>query len=285
MYETIEVDVVGGVAAVALNRPAVRNALNGQMIAELADAFDTLATHADVRAIVLSGHGKAFSAGADVNWMRSSLELTADQNIAEAERMSDMFAIVDGVPQPLIGRVHGAALGGGMGLIACCDVVVAAEGTIFGFTEAKLGIIPAVISRFVLPKLGTSWARALYLTAERFDTDVARQIQLVHWVASETELNDTVALKVQEILSSGPGAVKAAKDLIAASRALGPNEMRGLTARRIAELRASSEGQEGLRSFIEKRRPSWSPVPAHSPDPEAGQETDGPGATTHSRER
>jgi methylglutaconyl-CoA hydratase len=285
MYETIEVEVVGGVAAVALNRPAVRNAFNAQMIAELTDAFNTLAAHADVRAIVLSGHGKTFSAGADVNWMRSSLELTPDQNVADAERLSDMFATIDSVPQPLVGRVHGAALGGGMGLIACCDVVVAAEGTTFGFTEAKLGIIPAVISRFVLPKVGTSWARALYLTAERFDTDVARHILLVHWVVPEAELNDTVAHKVQEILSSGPGAVKEAKTLVATARGLTPEEMRSLTARRIAKLRASPEGQEGLRSFVEKRQPSWTRGSVPAPDPEAGQEGGRSSATAHSKEQ
>jgi methylglutaconyl-CoA hydratase len=148
-----------------------------------------------------------------------------------------------------------------------------------------LGIIPAVISRFVLPKVGTSWARALYLTAERFDTDVARHILLVHWVVPEAELNDTVAHKVQEILSSGPGAVKEAKTLVATARGLTPEEMRSLTARRIAKLRASPEGQEGLRSFVEKRQPSWTRGSVPAPDPEAGQEGGRSSATAHSKEQ
>ena len=145
-----------------------------------------------------------------------------------------------------------------MGLIACCDLVVAAEGTVFGFTEARLGIIPAVISEFVLPKVGPSWCRALFLTGERFDVTLARDIQLVHWIAPEGDLNDAVAAKVQDILASGPAAVRAAKALIAASAALDPSDVRSFTARRIAEIRTSVEGQEGLRAFLEKRNPSWS---------------------------
>jgi methylglutaconyl-CoA hydratase len=265
MYESIEVDVVNGVGAVTLNRPDVHNAFNAGMIAELTNAFSTLAGRSDVQAIVLSGNGKSFSAGADIQWMRSSLELTVAENVADAERMWDMFAAIDTASQPVIGRVHGAALGGGMGLLACCDVVVASEGARFGFTEARLGIIPAVISYFVVNKVGSSWARALFLTAERFDAEVARRIHLVHWIVAEDELNDAVAGKVREVLSSGPEAVKAAKALIAGLRGVPAREARDLTARRIAELRASPEGQEGLKSFLEKREPTWRDLERPSP--------------------
>jgi methylglutaconyl-CoA hydratase len=257
MYESIEVEVVGGVGAVTLNRPEVHNAFNAVMISELTDAFATLSARPDVRAIVLSGNGRSFSAGADVSWMRASLELTIEENVADPGRMWDMFACIDRVSQPVIGRVHGAALGGGMGLLACCDVVVASEGARFGFTETRLGIIPAVISYFVTRKLGTSWARALFLSAERFDAEVAQRIGLAHWLVPEDELNDAVAGKVREIMLSGPEAVKAAKRLVAELQGLPATEARALAARRIAELRASPEGQEGLRAFLEKREPEW----------------------------
>lgn len=257
MYETIQLTQVGPVASVALNRPDVRNALNLQMMGELTDAFGKLASRDDVRVVVLSGEGASFSAGADVNWMRSSLNFTAEQNIDDALAMSDTFHHINSIPKPVVARVHGAALGGGMGLLAVCDVVVAAEGTVFGFTEAKLGIIPAVISRFVLPKTGESWARALYLTAERFGPELARQIGLVHWIAPADCLNAIVAEKVDELLSSGPEAVREGKLLIADAVRADPDELRLLTAKRIARIRVGAEAQEGLRAFLDKRRPAW----------------------------
>jgi methylglutaconyl-CoA hydratase len=189
--------------------------------------------------------------------MRASLEFSAEENMEDARRMSDMFHAIDSFPAPVVGRVHGAALGGGMGLIAVCDIVIAAEGTTFGFTETNLGIIPAVISRFVLPKIGESWARALYLTGERFGPDLARQIGLVHWVVAAEDLDSAVDAKVSELLTSGPQATRAAKALVARSRGLDSFAMRELTAERIAAVRTSPEGQEGLRAFLEKRRPGW----------------------------
>jgi len=181
-YETIDLVRSGPVVTVSLNRPDVRNALNAQMIAELTDAFQSLTARDDMRVIVLQGNGASFSAGADVNWMRASLDFSPGVNLEDARRMSDMFHAIDLVSAPVVCKAHGAALGGGMGLLAVCDIVVAAEGTVFGFTEVKLGIIPAVISRFVLPKIGESWARALYLTAERFGPDLARHTGLAPWV-------------------------------------------------------------------------------------------------------
>lgn len=254
---TLALTQSGPVVTVALNRPAVRNAFNAEMIAEIADVFDGLAGRQDVRAVILRGEGPSFSAGADVNWMRASLNYTEPENVADAARMSDMFAAIDTCPHPVVAAVHGAALGGGMGLMAACDIVVAEEGTVFGFTEAKLGIIAAVISRFTLPKIGPSWARALYLTGERFGPDLARLIGLVHWIAPAGQLDQIVESRVNDLLTSGPQAVAAAKALIAEASGLSDPEVRALTARRIAERRASEEGQEGLRAFLEKRRPAW----------------------------
>jgi methylglutaconyl-CoA hydratase len=256
MHETIELDRAGQIAMVTLYRPNVRNAFNAQMIAELTEVFTELAS-SPVKAVVLRGAGASFSAGADVNWMRASLDFTPEQNLEDALRMSDMFAAIDSLPKPVVARVHGAALGGGMGLIAVCDVVVAEEGTVFGFTEAKLGIIPAVISRFVLPKIGPSWARALYLTAERFGPELAQRIGLVHWVAPSEELDRIVDQKVRELLSSAPEAIREAKKLVATAMEVDLIELRDYTAARIAALRSGPEGQEGLRAFLEKRDPSW----------------------------
>jgi methylglutaconyl-CoA hydratase len=260
MYETLQVAVDGPVLTVALNRPDVRNAFNARMIGELTTLFGDLRDRADVRVVVLAGNGKSFSAGADVHWMRDSLDFSREENVADAQRMSDMFHAINSLPKPVIGRVRGAALGGGMGLIAVCDVVVAAEGTIFGFTEAKLGIVPAVISGFVVPKIGESWARALFLTAERFHADVARQIGLVHWVVADDALDGFVRQKVADMLSSGPAAVREAKMLVENVLTSEPGNVRNMTTQVIARLRTSPEGQEGLRSFLEKRKPEWQDI-------------------------
>lgn len=257
MYETLQVETNGPVLTVALNRPEVRNAFNQRMIGEVTALFGSLRDRADVRVVVLRGNGKSFSAGADIQWMRESLEFSREENLRDAERMSDMFQAINSLPKPVVGLVHGAALGGGMGLIAVCDVVVAAEDTIFGFTEAKLGIIPAVISRFVVPKIGESWARALFLTAERFHAGVAHQIGLVHWVAGTEELDGLVRQKVDELLGSGPEAVREAKSLVADVLGSEEDQMRDITSQRIARLRTAPEGQEGLQAFLEKRRPDW----------------------------
>lgn len=257
MYQTLETATQDAVLTVSLNRPEVRNALNACMIGEITDLFTSLRDRTDVRVVVLRGNGKSFSAGADIQWMRDSLEFGRDENVADAGRLSDMFQAINSLPQPVIARVHGAALGGGMGLIAVCDVVVATEDTIFGFTEAKLGITPSVISRFVVPKIGESWARALFPTAERFHADVAQRMGLVHWVVVGEALDGLVRQKVDEVLSSGPQAVREAKALVPDVLCCDPGEVRDLTAERIARLRTSPEGQEGLRAFLEKRPPGW----------------------------
>jgi methylglutaconyl-CoA hydratase len=249
----------GPVEYLTLNRPEVRNALNDEMIAELAAWTDGIAADPAVRIVVIAGAGKSFSAGADVDWMARTIQYTADQNLRDARALSHMFTALNALPVPVIGRVHGAALGGGAGLAACCDVVVAETETIFGFTEVKLGIIPAVISPFALAKIGRSAARELFLTGARFGAARARDIGLVHAVVASSDVEQTIAGYIAEFLDAGPGAVAASKALIAQVWGHSMEAATTMTASAIANRRVSPEGQEGLKAFLEKRKPSWSP--------------------------
>lgn len=247
----------GVVERLTLNRPDVRNALNGELIAELTHWAARVREHHDVRVAVMAGAGPSFSAGADLDWMARSIDFTHEQNIQDATALSRMFLALDTLPVPLVGRVHGAALGGGAGLAAVCDIVVAEAGTVFGFTEVKLGILPAVISPFVLAKIGRSAARELFLSGLRFSAERAKEIGLVHRVAEGAALDAEVDRYVGEIAAAGPEAVAAAKTLIrdVAGR---PVEQVGIvTAQAIAARRVSAEGQEGLRAFLDKRKPKW----------------------------
>jgi methylglutaconyl-CoA hydratase len=255
--EPVTLAVAGGIARVTLARPDVRNAFDATVIRALHQIFVRIASAGDVRAVVLAGAGKAFSGGADVNWMRASLDLTFDANLGDAEEMSDMFRAVDNCPKPVIGRIHGAALGGGCGLAAVCDIAIASDDTIFGFTEVKLGIIPAVISPFVLPKIGPSHARALFLTGERFGAARAREIGLVHEVVPLDGLDAAVERRLAELRTAGPSAIAAAKLLIRRVMDASYDESRAITTQAIARQRISPEGQEGLRAFLERRKASF----------------------------
>jgi len=249
---------VGPIAYVQLGRPEVRNAFNAALIAEIDEAFQALAGDASVRAVVLSGAGASFCGGADIAWMRASLELSSEANRADARAMSRMFRSIDRCPKPVIARVHGAAIGGGVGLVAVADIAIAASRTIFGFTETKLGILPAVISPFVLAKVGRSHARALALTGERFGAPRANAIGLVHEIVpSEDELDGAIERTCAEILTASPTAVAATKALFAEVAASDYAATLELTAQAIALQRVSAEGQDGLRAFLEKRRPAW----------------------------
>lgn len=211
----------------------------------------------DVRAVVLSGNGKSFCAGADVNWMRASLEYTHDENVADALAMAKMFDAINVCPIPTIARIHGAALGGGVGLAAVCDIVIASEETRFAFSEAKLGIAPAVISPYVLAKIGRSHARALFLTAERFGGERALRIGLIHALVSLDNMDAEVERVLNEIRSSAPGAITRAKALIADVPELSPDDAMQHTAAAIASLRVDPEGQAGLRAFLDKHAAPW----------------------------
>jgi methylglutaconyl-CoA hydratase len=248
----------GSIAYVTLARPAVRNAFNAELIAELHAVVSEVGVDPAVRALVLSGEGKSFCGGADIAWMRASLELAHEANLEDARAMSRMFRAIDSLAKPVIGRIHGAALGGGSGLVACCDIAIASADTVFGFTETKLGIMPAVISPFVLAKIGLSHARALALTGERFDAQRALAIGLVHEVvASEAHLDTAIDRVVQEVRSASPTGIAATKALFARVTEESYEATLESTAQAIAAQRTSPEGQDGLRAFLEKRRPAW----------------------------
>jgi methylglutaconyl-CoA hydratase len=258
-YEYLITRRDGAVEYLTLNRPQVRNAFNEGLIAELtAWAADVSARRAEVRAAVLTGAGPTFCAGADVTWMARTVTYTNEENLRDAEAASHMFAALNSLPIPLIGRIHGGAIGGGAGLAAVCDIVVADLRSVFGFTEVKLGILPAVIAPFVLAKIGLSAARELFLTGMRFSAFRARELGLVHAVVPEHEVDATVAQYIDEVLAAGPEAIAAAKSLIVAVWGKTIEDVRPITAAAIASRRVSAEGQEGLRAFLEKRAPSWS---------------------------
>ena len=246
-----------GVLRVSLNRPDIRNAFDEEVIASLTRLARDAARDAALRAIVLSGEGPVFCAGADLAWMMKAVAYGRQDNLRDAEDLARLLELLDSLPVPLIGRVHGAALGGGAGLVAVCDIVVAADDAVFAFSETKLGILPAVIAPYVLAKMGASAARELFLTGARFGAARAREIGLVHRVVPATSLDDTVDDYLREILASAPSAIASAKDLIREIQHSRPAEVIGITTSRIADQRVSVEGQEGMRAFLEKRKPKW----------------------------
>jgi len=258
---TLLIDTDGPVVRVTLNRPEVRNAFNEELIAQLTSWADSVAAGASredaPRVAVLAGAGKVFSAGADLTWMSKMVGYSREENIRDARAMAKMFEALDALPIPLVGRIHGAALGGGAGLAAVCDIVVAAEDAAFAFTEVKLGIIPAVISPYALAKIGRSAARELFLTGARFTAQRAREIGLVHAVADAADLDRVVAKYVNDLLTSGPQAVAAAKRLIPEVTSRDRESAIEYSANAIAERRVSTEGQDGMRAVLDKRPPSW----------------------------
>lgn len=260
MSDALRITRDGPFARVTLDRPDVRNAFNAELIGALRATFEELATATPetLRGVVLQGAGPTFCAGADVEWMRAATTLSLGENERDATAMQAMFAAIDACPVPVIARVQGAALGGGMGLCAVSDIVVATADAVLGFTEVKLGIIPAVISTFVVPKIGESHARALFATGQRFDAARAERIGLVHEVvADESALDERIAALLGELGSAGPSAARAAKALLRDIRVLGADEARRHTPREIARQRTSVEGQEGLAALLEKRAPRW----------------------------
>jgi methylglutaconyl-CoA hydratase len=256
-FKYLDIRREGPIEHLVLNRPQVRNAFNEGMIAELTWWANSVSCDGTVRLVVLEGAGPTFCAGADLEWMARMAEFTHDQNVDDASEMARMFQAVDRLPVPVIGRVHGAALGGGAGLVTVCDIVVAAENTIFGFTEVRLGLIPAVIAPYVIAKIGRSATRELFLTAERFDAARAHSLGLVQKIMPESGLDDGVASYAHEMMQGAPGALCAAKQLLAEIGRRGPSDVASLCVEAIANRRASAEGQEGMRAFLERRKPAW----------------------------
>lgn len=253
----LELQIADHVAQVTLDRPEVHNAFNADLIARLTEVFEDIREREEVRVVVLRGAGASFCAGADLNWMRAMADYTYAQNLEDARALARMFEVIDHCPKPVIARVHGAAMGGGVGLVAVCDLAFAAPEARFAFSEVKLGLIPSVIAPYVVRKIGYGHARALFITGERFDAETAYRIGLVHRVVPVEQLDEVIAQTVANLLQNGPLAMAAAKMLLHATQTLPADELRSLTIARIAELRVSPEGQEGIRAFLEKRKPNF----------------------------
>ncbi|HNJ83975.1 MAG TPA: enoyl-CoA hydratase/isomerase family protein [Piscinibacter sp.] len=258
MTTTLDVQRSGPVARVFLNRPEVRNAFNDGVITELTQTFTALAADSTLRCIVLGGHGKAFCAGADLNWMRAMAGYSWEQNRADAQALAEMLWTLYSCPLPIVGRVHGDCYAGGLGLAAVCDVLLAAEGVSFCLSEAKLGLLPATIGPYVVKAMGEQAARRWFVTAERFSAAQAHAMGFVHECVAPDALDAKVDEIVAALVANGPMAVRACKKLVqdVAGRAIDA-DLRADTARRIADIRASDEGREGIASFLGKRAPNW----------------------------
>ena len=259
MFETIEIERVGGAAHVWMNRPAVHNAFNAQLIEELDAAWRQLGNDEAVRVVVLGGRGKSFSAGADLNWMKEAARYSETENLADARRMADMLLKLAQLPKPTIARVHGAALGGGTGLAAACDICVASERAVFATSEVLFGIIPSAISPYVIRAIGARQANRYFQTAERIAPQRAVVLGLVHELVADEDKLDTQIQSISDaLIKGGPNAQAAAKSLIAAVAAAPIDEaLAQETAGLIARLRATDEAREGLNAFLDKRQSSW----------------------------
>lgn len=242
---------------VKLNRPEVHNAFNPAVIAQLTKIFSEDAREKDVRVVLLSGAGPSFCAGADLNWMQSMVSATKQANAEDADKLFELFFQAASCPTPIVGRLHGNVMGGGLGLTAICDIAVAEADTKFCFSEVRLGIAPAVISSFVLKRMQPSIARELMITGQVFDAQTALRSGLVHYVARELEMADYINKLIEQFAKIGPEAVRRTKQLVDQVMVSDEMTIRKLSVETIAELRTGQEGQEGLKAFLEKRKPSW----------------------------
>lgn len=256
-FNTIQLELRGTLAIVTLNRPKVRNALNEEMLQELTHCFHTLAQNNHLRVVVLRGQGDVFCAGADIHWMQKSIDLSWNENHQDARKLADMLDTLNRCPIPVIASVHKAAFGGGIGLIAACDIVIATHSTQFCFAEVRLGIIPAVISTFALNKMGMAAARRYFLTGEVFNSETALRIGLIHEAVAENALNVRIAEILNSFANVSPQAVREAKRLLRIWPTLPPSERIPFCVDAITNIRVTPEAQEGLRAFLEKRKPSF----------------------------
>jgi methylglutaconyl-CoA hydratase len=258
MAALVETDIASDVATVRMSRPELHNALDDALIVELTDALLRAGADAGIRVVVLAGAGKSFSAGADLGWMRRMAENSEAENLAGAERLARLLRTLHELPKPTVARVQGAAFGGGVGLVAACDIAVAAESATFSLSEVRLGLIPAVISPYVIGAIGARAARRYFLTGERFSAAEAERIGLIHRIVAADNLDAALNVVLENLLAGGPAAQAAAKRLVAevASRPI-DDALVGAMAQRIAEIRATPEGREGVTAFLEKRLPGW----------------------------
>ena len=249
---------VNGVGTITMNRPEVHNAFNEEVIADLIAAFKKMDTDTAVRAVILRGNGKSFSAGGDLNWMRRVADYTFGQNVSDAMTLGELLKTINCLSKPTIALVHGNAFGGGVGLTSCCDIAIAAAGTQFCLSEVRIGLIPSIIAPYVMAAIGERQARRYFMTAERFDADTARRIGLVHEVVPQADLDQAADKIIASLMDGAPGAQALGKKLILeiSGRPI-DDAMIKLTAARIAEARAAPEGKEGLNAFLNKTDPSW----------------------------
>ncbi|HUU38834.1 MAG TPA: enoyl-CoA hydratase/isomerase family protein [Candidatus Desulfaltia sp.] len=256
-FETILTAKEGKILRITMNRPQVHNAFNATMIGDLAEAFSTARSDDGIRIVILTGAGESFCAGADLNWMREIIHYSYEQNLRESLQVAELMKAIYEFPKPTIARVNGAVIGGGTGLLSACDIVVASDKARFGLSEVKIGLIPAAIGPYVIRRIGESATRELFLTGERFDARRALEIGLVNKVVPDAALDDKVEEIVRLLLSSAPEAIAKCKELLRRVPGMSLEEAKGYTAEMIAGLRVSPEGQEGMASFLEKRKPSW----------------------------
>jgi methylglutaconyl-CoA hydratase len=256
-YETIVFSTEDKIARVVFNRPEVHNAFNSKMIGEIADAFEKIRSDESVRMVILTGKGKSFCAGADINWMREIIAYSYEQNLEESLQLAEVLHKIYALPKPTIAMVNGTAIGGGNGFLSACDISVASEEAKFGLSEVKIGLVPAAISPYVMRRIGESKAREYFLTGKRISARKALEIGLVNEVVPQDQLEETVQDIADLLLTSGPEAIAACKELIDKTTRMNFEEVKKFTAEMIANLRISPEGQEGMAAFLEKRKPKW----------------------------
>jgi len=256
-YELIDVLKDNDIATVMLNRPEVHNAMNERLIKEITTCFKELANDEKTKVMVLTGKGESFCAGADLNWMKSMAMYSKEENIRDSRLLLDMYDTIYNCPKPVIGKINGHAFGGGVGLIAVCDINIATIGSKFAFSEVKLGIIPSVISTYVVRRIGLSNMKRLFITGEKFNSEYAKEIGLIDFVTEKDDFNSTVERYVDQLRSSSPKAIKEIKNLVNNYKKMDIEKYKEFTVEKISELRVSEEGQEGMNAFLEKRRPKW----------------------------
>ena len=256
-FQTVTYEKKDRLALVTFNRPEIHNAFNSTVITEMTEVFDDIAANEELRAVVLSGKGKSFCAGADLNWMRGVIKQSFEENLEESNALADLFWKIYTCKRPVIGRINGAAIGGGTGFVAVCDIAIAARSAVFSFSEVKIGVVPACIGPYVIKKMGEGKTRELFITGERMKAERAHEVGLINSVVDDDRLDEATDGLLHSILTSGPEAVAMAKKLISEVPAMGPDEFKPYTADMIARLRVSDEGQEGMDAFLNKRKPRW----------------------------
>ncbi|MCJ2512834.1 MAG: enoyl-CoA hydratase-related protein [Candidatus Thermoplasmatota archaeon] len=257
-YETIEIQRKNNIVTIILNRPEVHNAMNEKLMKELTSCFEKLNKENQTRIIILTGKGKSFSAGADLNWMKSMANYSREENIQDSKLLSDLYETIYTSPKPIIGYINGHAFGGGIGLIAVCDITIASPDKKFAFSEVNLGIIPSVISTYVGKRIGISNMRRLFITGEIFNSQYAKKIGLIDYIVLESEIDNEIQKNIEKLKTSGPNAIIEIKKLVERYQKMDIGKYKEYTVKKISELRISEEGQEGIKSFLEKRKTKWS---------------------------